>query len=208
VSEQDFKLQKSIEAAKHLRTHLAAMVNGGDPSEMSEHDLRVLRDTFDGETTLDVELRNSLLAEDEDRIIIDGIKAREKELGERRNRAERRIETRRGLIEQAMAIAGWQKFPMDIGTISLGKARPRVDVDDEALIPSQFFKAPEPPEPTLDKDGLKAVLTERQKALDTASAIEDEAERARRIAAIDTEHPPIPGCHLETGGVILSIRRK
>lgn len=203
-------LHKSIEAAKALRKNLAAVIVGpeAEPRQMSDDDLRALQDTFDGETTLDAELRAALLAEDEDKILIDGIKEREKELSERRRRAERRIEVRRGLMEQAMAIAEWPKFQTDIGTFSLGKAKPRIEIDNEAEIPSQFFKPPEPAPPALDKQGLLAVLTERHKLIEAAAGIEDEAIRTARLRAIDDMHPEIPGCHLETGGVALTIRRK
>lgn len=186
-------LRRSIEAAKRLREQIVGMA--GD-------DEQAIQDTFDGETTLDEELRRALLAEDEDRILIDGIKVREDALSQRRNRAERRIEARRGLIEQAMAVSGWAKHVMDIGTISLGKASPRVEIDDEANIPSQFFKAPPPPEPVLDKKGLRDALIERHTKL--AEIGPESPQRAK----IDTEFPEIPGCHLETGGVQISIRRK
>lgn len=186
-------LRRSVEAAKRLREQIVGMA-GDDPV--------ALQDTFDGETTLDDELRRALLAEDEDRIMIDGIKLREQELSDRRNRAERRIETRRGLIEQAMAVSGWSKHIMDIGTISLGKAKPRLEIDDEANIPSQFFKSPPPPEPTLDKAGLRDALMERHAKL--AEIGPESPQRAK----IETEFPEIPGCHLETGGMQISIRRK
>ena len=203
-------LHRQVEAAKRLRLQIAAMVAGGDidPAQLSEDDAQALQDTFDGETTLDAELRNALICEDEDRILIDGIKAREADLTERRRRAEKRIEVRRGLMEQAMAVAGWKKHSMDIGTISLGKAKPRLEVTDEAAIPSQFFKVPPPPDPALDKSGLTSVLTERHEKMTDALAIEDEAERAAAVRRVDLAFPEIPGAHLETGGVTMTIRRK
>lgn len=204
-------LHRSIDAARTLRTHIAGLIAGdgvGDPSGLLGDDLIALQDTFDGETSLDDELRAAVLAEDEDRIMVDGIKAREAELAERRRRIERRMELRRGLIEQAMAIAGWAKKQFDIATLSLGKAAPRVEIDSESNIPSQFFKPPKPAEPELDKAGLKAVLIERHRAIEEATKIDDEPVRAARLKAIDDIHPAIPGCHLETGGVSLMVRRK
>lgn len=189
-------LHKALEAAKILRRNIAAMVSGDDIAA---------QDTFEGETTLDLEIRAAILANDEDQIMVDGIKEREKDLKERRRRAEDRIEARRGFIEQAMAIAGWETHRADIATVTLGNAKPRLEIDDEAEIPTQFW---ERQEPALNKQNLLAVLTEREKALRIAREIADDAVRAARLKAIDDIHPPIPGCHLETGGVNLTIRRK
>lgn len=196
-------LHRSIEAAKSLRLELAKMLapNG---EEMTADDLQALQDSFDGETTLDVEIRNAVLAIEEDEIFIRGIKAREAELKERRGRLEKRIEATRGLIEQAMTIAQWPKHEMDIGTVSLGKAAPRIEIDEESEIPSQFWKRQEP---VLDRAGLGKVLKERQKAMDAASAVKGDDERAAALLRVNLEYPPIPGCHLETGSHTLQIRR-
>jgi len=188
-------LHRSIEAAKSLRFDLARMLAG---------DERALTDTFDGETTLDAEIRAAVLAIEEDEIFVAGIKAREAELKNRRLRFEKRIEATRGLIEQAMTVANWPKLEMDIGTVSVGKAAPRIEIDDESEIPTQFWKREDP---TLDKSGLTRVLRERQKALENVLKIAVPEERARALGKLNEEMPPIPGCHIETGGVALTIRR-
>jgi hypothetical protein len=188
-------LHRSIEAAKSLRFDLARMLAG---------DEQALTDTFDGETTLDAEIRAAVLAIEEDEIFVTGIKVREAELKNRRLRLEKRIEATRGLIEQAMTVANWPKLEMDIGTVSVGKATPRIEIDDESEIPTQFWKREEP---TLDKAGLTKVLRERQKALDNVLEISVPEERARALAKLNEEMPPIPGCHIENGGVALTIRR-
>jgi len=188
-------LHRSIEAAKSLRFDLARMLAG---------DERALTDTFDGDTTLDAEIRAAVLAIEEDEIFVAGIKAREAELKNRRLRFEKRIEATRGLIEQAMTVANWPKLEMDIGTVSVGKAAPRIEIDDESEIPTQFWKREDP---TLDKSGLTRVLRERQKALENVLKIAVPEERARALGKLNEEMPPIPGCHIETGGVALTIRR-
>ena len=188
-------LHRSIEAAKSLRFDLARMLAG---------DEQALTDTFDGETTLDAEIRAAVLAIEEDEIFVAGIKAREAELKNRRLRFEKRIEVTRGLIEQAMTVANWPKLEMDIGTVSVGKATPRIEIDDESEIPTQFWRREDP---TLDKAGLTKVLRERQKALDNVLKIAVPEERARALGKLNEEMPPIPGCHIETGGVALTIRR-
>jgi len=196
-------LHRSIEAAKSLRLELARMLapNG---EEMTPDDLQTLQDSFDGETTLDAEIRNAVLAIEEDEIFVHGIKDREKELKERRARLEKRIEATRGLIEQAMTVAQWPKHEMDIGTVSLGKAPARLEIDAESEIPSQFWKRSDP---TLDRAGLGKVLKERQKAIEAASKIKDADERAAVLLKVELDFPPVPGCHLETAGHSLTIRR-
>lgn len=200
MTERPNDLHQSIEAAKSLRLHLARLLQGEDGTV----DEQALNDTFDGETTLDAEIRAAVLAIEEDEIFVNGCKAREAELKTRRLRLEKRIEDTRGLIEQAMTVANWQTHQMDIGTVSLGKAAPRIEIDDEAAIPTQFFKRQDP---TLDKAGLGKVLKERAKAWDAALKIKDPEERAAACLKVELDCPPIPGCHLETSGVSLTIRR-
>lgn len=166
--------------------------------------LRALQDSFDGETTLEVAIRQAVLQIEEDEIFVVGCKAREAELKGRRTRLERRIEATRGLIEQAMVVAKWPKHEMDIGTVTLGKATPRIEIDEESQIPTQFFKRTDP---TLDKAGLGRALRERQRALDTIAKLKSVEERQAARKKLDDEMPPIPGVHLETGGVSLTIRR-
>ena len=195
TNEHSGDLHRAIEAAKSLRLDLARLVNG---------DEELLADTFEGETTLDAEIRAAVLSIEEDEIFVTGIKARELELKARRARLEKRIEATRGLIEQAMVLAQWDTLPMDIGTVSLGKAAPRLEIDDESAIPSQFWKRGEP---ALDKAGLTKVMRERQKALEAIAKIKKVQDRALAYAVLDDELPPISGVHMETGGVSLTIRR-
>jgi hypothetical protein len=196
-------LHRSVEAAKSLRLELARMLSP-DGDEMTADDLQALQDTFEGETTLDQEIRKAVLAIEEDEIFVRGVKARETELKERRLRLEKRIDATRGLIQQAMTVAQWPKYEMDIGTVSLSRAAPRLEVDDESQIPSQFFKRADP---TLDRAGLGKVLKERQKRLDEIAQLPSFDERIAAIERLKSEMPPIEGCHLEAGGFTLTIRR-
>jgi hypothetical protein len=93
---------------------------------------------------------------------------------------------------------------MDIGTVSLGKAAPRLEIDDESTIPTQFWKRNDP---TLDKAGLTKAMRERQKALEGVARIKKIEDRVLAEAVIDDEMPVIPGVHMETSGVSLTIRR-
>jgi hypothetical protein len=202
MNERPDNLHRSIEAAKALRLELARMLQLGD--DASADDLQALQDTFEGETTLDAEIRAAVLAIEEDEIFVTGIKAREADLKARRLRLEKRIETTRGLIEQAMTIAQWAKYEMDIGTVTLANAAPKVEIDQESEIPTQFWKRADP---TLDRAGLGKVLKERQKALDAAKALKDQEARAAALLRVETDFPTIPGAHLEAGGKTLTIRR-
>jgi hypothetical protein len=193
-------LHRSIEAAKSLRLELARLLTGSD----GEIDQQAFADSFEGETTLDVEIRKALIAIEDDEVFIAGCKAREAELKSRRSRLEKRVEATRGLIEQAMTIAEWPSKEYDIGTVSLGKATPRVEVDNESEIPTQFWRREDP---SLDKAGLGKTLRERQKKIDAINKIKNIDARREAMAALDREMPAIPGCHLETGGVSLTIRR-
>jgi hypothetical protein len=193
-------LHRSIEAAKSLRLELARLLTGAD----GEIDEQAFADSFEGETTLDVEIRRAMLSIEDDEILIVGCKAREAELKSRRSRLEKRVEATRGLIEQAMTIAEWPSKEYDIGTVSLGKARPRIEIDNESEIPTQFWKKEDP---SLDKDGLGKVLRERQKKIDAINKIKSIDDRREAMKALDEEMPAVPGCHLETGGTSLTIRR-
>lgn len=166
-------LQFEIEAAKTLMANIRALVG--------EDDEATLRDTFEGETTLDDALRRCLIAEDEDQILIDGIKSREAELYERRKRAEKRIEQRRGLIEQAMTLAQKDKWVLPIGTISLGKPGKKVDVTDESKIPSAYWK---PQDPALDRKALGEALKAIDQAIASAHALPAPLQRTDALISV------------------------
>jgi len=235
-------LHRQVEAAKQLRLQIALLVAGESAEaigqELSEDDRRAIQDTFEGETSLDVELERAIAAEDEDLILIEGIRKREDELSARRKRYEKRKEARRGLIEQAMTVAGWKKKETALGTLSLGRGSAKVATDDESKIPVDYWKRAEP---TLDKTTLGAALREHKKAVEEALKIRDaysrseallrlsnklpqaETVNARIIDAVMLNDPdaqcealaailastsPIPGCHLEIGGPSLTVTRR
>jgi hypothetical protein len=202
----DQRPERMLEAAKQLKANITALVaadeNGG---ELSPEDLQTIQDTFDGATTLDAEVRAALLRIRDDTIIVTGCKAEIENLKARKERCEKRIDTLRGFIEQAMTVAQWPRLELDVATVYAGQVAPRVVVTEESEIPSQFFKRSDP---VLDKAGLNKVVLERHKAITAASAIKDEAGRKAKLANIDQEMPAIPGVTVETGGVKLNIRNK
>ncbi len=204
VSISNSALARRIEAAKHLRAEIACLV-AGEQIELSDADRQTIRDTFEGETTLEVEIASAIRAADDDLVLMHGIDARMKELRERRERLECRDEMRIGLIEAAMIALGQDKLETPLGTVSLRRNPSSVVVDDESEIPTQFFTRPEP---VLNKTSIRKVLVERHKAIDTALTIKDERTREDELWRVEREHPPLPGCYLETELRSLQIRRK
>ena len=146
-----------LEAARALRLYVAATVmHGEEDREPTEAELQTIQDSFDGETTLDKAIEDSVLAIDKIEAYVIGLKAKIEQWRKLQERREKKIQTIRGLIEQAMATANWKKHEMDIGTVSMQKARDRVVIDDESAIPANFFKRSDP---VLDKVALnKAAL--------------------------------------------------
>jgi len=238
MNERPDQLHMAVEAARTLRGEIAKLIVADkvEAGEIGPEDAQTIQDTFDGETTLEIELARAIEAEDDDTILVTGITTRINELTNRRDRIKKRIAARRGLIEQAMTVAEWPKHETPLGTLSMAKSPDTVEVDDEALIPSQFWK---PADPVLDRKGLGDSLKTFHKSVQHASGIKDvgerasalldlarllprqhqdivtkaqgindHAERADALASILNRCSPVQGAHLDLGGKHLVIRRK
>lgn len=146
---------------------------------LQEHDdPKLILDMIEGETDL-AECCVAVLEEcNEDEILIEGLAAKLAELGVRKGRMEKSVETRRGIILMAMDKAGIQTIKSPLGTMSTRPTPPKTVIADEAQIPARFWK---PGNPTLDRAALKAAL--------------DGGEQ-------------IPGASLSNGGLSLSVRVK
>lgn len=168
AGQDERQLLREMDAAKALRESLAAF----------EDDADLLRDTIEGETSLHEMIARLVDAIQSDAELVAGIKVRETDLSERKGRLKRGIERKRALIEQAMAIGELERLTLPEVTLSLGKKAQGVVIEDEAAIPSDYWRTPAP---TLDTTALKD-------ALKAGTAI--------------------PGASLDNGGVRLSIRRK
>ena len=158
---------REINAATAIKAGLATLTDDED----------VIRDTLEGETNLDGCIRALILSIDEDKVLVDGLKERIKDLSERKTRFEARIEAKRALVAQAMEIAEWKKKEFDIATVSLGKPAPQMRILEEADIPPGYWIAGDP---KLDRKRLLADLKEQQS---------------------------IPGVTLANGSPVLTIRR-
>jgi hypothetical protein len=200
------KLYREIEEAKALRLYLADAIKGDATSEMTEDDQQTLQDTFDGQTdSLKDAIRAAYLSIVEDQICIVGIEAVVSELNVRLSRLGKREEATRGRILQAMTVAEWDSLPLDVATLVRTKVKDKVVIDEESEIPTQFFKRGDP---TLDKAALSKAVKERQKVIDEITKTpSDPGDGLDMLRKFEADNPPIPGCHIESGGKTLTIRK-
>lgn len=137
------RLRREAEAAASLIQHL------------SSDDVELNHDMVEGETSF-LEAIDFALAEiDECEITIAGCKEKEAEIAARRSRAERRKDTLRGLIEQAILVADLPTVKRPTATITVKNLPPKYMIEDEAAIPARFWKQPEP---VLDRAALSSAF--------------------------------------------------
>lgn len=148
VSTRD--LEREIKAAELLRRHIEDLVG---------EDADAIRDGIEGETNLFEIIGRMVEADGEDKALIEGVSAYQKEIAARKSRIESRIETRRALMATAMELAELKKLETPAGTISRKPLPAKAIVTDESQIPSEFF---EPQPPKLDKAALTAALRDKR----------------------------------------------
>lgn len=165
-----FDLSREIDAAKIIRAQIADLMNGEDA------DPDLIRDMVEGETNIREILTAMIVNEAADLELLAGVKDRAESLKKRKDRIERRIDTRRALMLTAMQMAEIQKHETPDGTLSRRKTPAACIVTEEADIPAKFW---EPQPPKLSK---RAVL----EALKAGEAV--------------------PGASLSNGGETISIR--
>jgi len=168
-----FRLRRETEAAKNL---LAMLRDDGNAD-----DAEIVETAIEGETNLLEAVASVIDLIDEEEIVIAGGEAKIADIQARVSAKKHRVEMLRASIEQAMLIAEQDKLNLPTATVFVSKRQPALVIESEADIPSEFFKAPEPPAPKLDKMALAAALKD-----------------GREVA----------GARLDNGTVSLSIRRK
>lgn len=168
-----FQLRRETEAAKRLLSLLRDSGNADDAE--------IVETAIEGETNLLEAVAAVIDQIDEEEIVIAGGKAKIDDIQARVSAKSHRVEMLRAAIEQAMLTAEQDKLNLPTATVFVSKRAPGLLVENEADIPSEFFKTPEPPAPKLDKNAL-------------AAALKDGRE--------------VPGARLDNGTVSLSIRRK
>ncbi len=141
-------------------------------------DPQLILDTIEGETNL-AEACVAVLEDcNEDEIMIAGLDAHIKQMQTRKGRIEKSVETRRNIILMAMEKAGLGTIKSPLGTMSASATPKQAIINDEALIPSKYWKANDP---SLDRKMLAKDLKAGEK---------------------------IPGASLSNGGITLTVRVK
>lgn len=223
-------MERDIGAAKVLKAHLVEIL-GEDGA-----DAETVRLSLESETELFETICAVVGQIGEDEASAEGIKLYVNRLSERKSRLEKRAQMLRTALLNAMDILQGAEHKIDrahiagsimaramtaltngnldatVATVSLKKSAPKLDVIDEPLIPTQFWKTPAP---ELDRSALTRALkssrdTLQQKLVELdekrkSEPMDDEAFaglRERIIAAF----PQIPGAELSTGGGTIQIR--
>lgn len=115
-------------------------------------------DMVEGETSFLEAIAAALAEIDDCEIVVDGCKAKESQIADRRHRSERRIEKLRAAIEQAMCVTDLPQVKLPTATLTIKAVPPKPIVTDEAAIPSEFWK-PQPPK--LDRAALNKAAKDR-----------------------------------------------
>jgi chromosome segregation ATPase len=129
---------------------LQDMLNGPDTDE------QMIKDTLEG---LEYELEEK--AENYARVIrnlesdINGYKAEEKRMADRRRTLENNIQRMKDNLQNSMMMTGKVKFKTQHFTFGIQNNPPHVQVEDEGKIPESYFI---PQVPILDKQGLMDAL--------------------------------------------------
>lgn len=135
-------LAKQASAARDL---IAAL---GSDDDGVNHDI------IEGETSL-LEAIDAALSEMRDcDITIAGCKSVEEEIAGRRKKADARSNRLRGLIEQAMVVAGMPMAKLTTATVTVRNVKPKPIITDEASIPAEYWKQPDP---VLDRAAINKI---------------------------------------------------
>ena len=143
-----------IDAVKQA---LAARALKDSLQALGQQDDELLIDSLEGETEL-IEAIDQLLGRmAESQAMICGLEAVAADLEARKRRYQARLETDRGLIEQALLIAEIDTLERPLATLSLSARPPKLEVHTPADIPAEFWRSPDP---VLDKRALAKALAE------------------------------------------------
>lgn len=156
---------KEAQAVTALKETLAALALGAGIEGLTE-DTQLLLDSVEGETDFYEAVDRILERIADDNAMVAAVKEQEGNLKARRERFAKRAETNKALIEQAFLIADLPKVERPLGTLYLSNRAPKVVIETESEIPTQYWK---PADPTLDqkllgddlkakRDGLEAII--------------------------------------------------
>lgn len=146
----EYQLRLQTEAVK-------ALVAGLEAEGVDTADAELMHDTIEGETGLLEAIDQVLARIDAAEACAIGLETIEARYKLRRQAMEARSDRLRAMIEQAMVIAELRSLQRPAATLTMANRAANVVIDDEAKIPTRFFKSPEP---VLDKKALKAALSQ------------------------------------------------
>lgn len=184
-TEHDLKLQ-----AQAVSLLMAAF--GGEDEETKDI-------IIEGETSFKEAVVSILKSLEDDQILIDGIKNRKDELSLREGRIKARVDRKRAALElafQAAEIKG--SLETALGTVTLKKGSPKLNVNDESKVPSKFWVRPDP---VIDRKALLDAIKAYSAAF---KALIDEGMPDKAAELED----PAPGASLSNGAPSIQIRRK
>lgn len=144
------ELRRETEAARELLKSIAETL--GDDQELIET-------TIEGETGLMEALERAVNRVMDIDGLLAGIKAQKDNLTKRQDRLEAQKDILRTTICAAMEIAGKKRLELAACTVTAKAVPPKVIVNEEADIPSDFWT---PQAPKLDKAALLAALKEKK----------------------------------------------
>lgn len=161
-------LERERRAAEALRDTL---------SKLPDMDEETTRDTIEGETDLHGAIGNVVRLLTDTEVQVEGLTAIIEKMQARLKRYEDRRNFLRSAIEQAMVVGELKRLELSDCTLSIGNRAPCLVITDEAALPSEFWKMPDP---VLDKAKIKEALKDKK---------------------------TVPGATLGNGSVSLTIRR-
>jgi Gp157 protein len=199
-------MARELAAAAALKEQLKAVLGEEDS------DAAALRDTIEGETDL-LETVDAVLGQiGADLARVEGIKKFKATLDGRAHRIETRVDLMRTMLTNMLDIIEQKRLERPLATVTLKDVPPKLNVVEEAHVPSQYWRKPEP---ELDKKKLTDALKARADVLDQIAAADKEAKKTgapvepttqARLRALLDACPAIPGAELTNGSVTVQIR--
>lgn len=148
----------------------------GSLSHLISDDEQAASDAVEGETNLHEAIARAVSRLAELEKMSEALLHMKADIVDRETRFKTQHERIRTAIGMAMEAAGMKKLELPLATVSLKAVPPKVEVTDEASIPSIFFKQAEP---TLDKRAILAALKDKRE---------------------------VPGAMLSNGSLTISVR--
>lgn len=129
--------------------------------EELDFDAETIADTLEGDSlAIQAKIESYAFVIRNMEALPDAIKAEEKRLAERRKAIEKRVESIKEWLFVNMQTAGISKIESPVFTISLQNNPVSVVIDDESIIPADYFVQPEPPVPALSKALIKQAIAD------------------------------------------------